>query len=152
VEMSPITWLLVLQFMTASGQQQLASVERGGLFEAAYKRGEAEADKEWEAGKATLFMCGLPWEFGSLLDEETGLPLKPITGCVVDGETLGRVSGHNQRIRQFIAKGGVPKNTFKGWEKELLDLKNYFRRLIKTQEPFHRRLGTEWVWFCHPST
>ena len=91
-----------------------------------------EADRELEQGRATLYTYGLRLG-GDNLDRETGLPFEPIAACVVDDSIFGRADGHNARIKEHIAAHGLPANSFKRWEKEILDLKGYVATRLETE-------------------
>jgi hypothetical protein len=111
--------------------------------EAAVAKGRAEADAELNSGKASIWVYGhIPIEqlFFEHLDRETGLYHSGF-GCVVDGEIIGRVEGHNARIAEHIRKHGPPKNSFKPWEKELFGLKEYFESRCRTGAPTRLTVG-----------
>ena len=132
--------VLVLQFAVISGQQQPADAQHGSEYDAAYKKGIFEADKEWEAGEATIYVYGTR-ELGEFIHRNTGLRYKAIAGCVADEAIEARAAGHNQRIKELITNRGLPKNSFKPWEKELFDLKSYYDVRIKTEKPFRLTVG-----------
>jgi hypothetical protein len=110
-------------------------------YDKAYKAGVVEADEELKSGTATLYGHGLRRLDAPLLDRTTGLPIELIAGCVVDSSILGRAAGHNKRIEEFIAKRGLPTNSFKRWEKDLFDLKGYYEKRSKTENPERLRIG-----------
>ncbi len=127
--------LLAIHCGTAAGQEASGVIlTYTGDYEAGYKKGVAEADRELKAGKATFYTYGLR-ELGELLDRKTGLPYEPIAGCVVDDEIHGRADGHNERIREYIAEQGLPSNSFKRWENGLFNLKEYYEWQTKTEKP-----------------
>ncbi len=99
-------------------------------YHAAYRKGRAEADRELEQGRATIYTYGLRRD-GENLDRKTGLPCQAIAGCVVGSTSRGRADGHNARIEEHIKAHGLPANSFKRWEKELLDLKGYIAVRLK---------------------
>jgi hypothetical protein len=105
-----------------------------GDTRAAYELGIAEADKEIQEGKATIYTYGLR-RHPEFIDRETGLPYEIIAGCVVDRELLARARGHNDTIRKYIEGRGLPNKSFKRWDKELFDLKGYYETRIKTHQP-----------------
>ncbi len=93
-------------------------------YHAGYEKGRKEADAELAAGGATMYAFGL---LHDSLDRETGLLYKAIAGCVVDDQIRGRASGHNDRIAESIKEDGLPRNSFKRWEKELYNLEGTFQ-------------------------
>ena len=101
-------------------------------YRAAYEMGRAEADREFDRGAATLYVYGLP---GESLDRATGLRFKAISGCMVDDAILGRAAGHNDRIAESIKARGLPRNSYKRWEKELFDLLGSFSARGRLVEP-----------------
>ena len=101
-------------------------------YRAAYTQGRAEADRELKNEAATIYSYGL-MNFCQNLDRETGLPYCGL-GCKIDDEILGRVYGHNDRIREYIKDHGVPKNSFKQWEKGLFGLEDYFKSRRKHEK------------------
>ena len=102
-------------------------IKPGADYQKGYHAGRAEADEQLIAGKATLYTYGLRrHDEIEFLDRETGLPFEPVAGCVVNETIHGRAAGHNDRIREFIAERGLPRNSFKRWEKDLFDLKGYY--------------------------
>lgn len=104
-------------------------------YQAGYKQGRAEADRELERQEATIYTAGLPEKPGEEnLDQETGL-LYSNFGCVVDNELLGRIAGHNDRIKESIQLHGLPKNSFKPWEKELFGLEDHVAARRKSEKP-----------------
>jgi hypothetical protein len=102
-------------------------------FLAGVTRGRAEADEEIHSNRATRWNSGMFISI-DMIDRETGLYHSGF-GCVVDDEILGRVEGHNARIAEYIRDHGLPKNSFKPWEKELFGLKEYFEGRSRTDKP-----------------
>jgi hypothetical protein len=74
------------------------------------------------------------------IDRETGLYHVGF-GCVIDDEIIGRVEGHNARIAEYVRDHGPPKNSFKPWEKELFELKEYFEGRSRTEKPIRITVG-----------
>jgi len=104
-------------------------------------KGRAEAETELDLGEATIWTSGL--NVGTdfeLLDRETGLCFRSF-GCVVDDELAGRMEGHNKRIAEYVRGHGLPKYSFKPWEKELFGLKKYFEGRCRTQKPARLTAG-----------
>jgi hypothetical protein len=109
--------------------------------EASFAKGRAEADAELSSGTASIWVYGNPLRrLFEPLDRETGHYYSGF-GCVVDGEIIGRVEGHNARIAEYIRQHGPPKNSFKPWEKELFGLKTYFEGRIRTERPTRLIVG-----------
>jgi hypothetical protein len=131
--------VLAFHFEAVAAQVAVLLTNRGD-YEAGYKKGVAAADRELKAGKATLFIYGLLEDL-ELLDRETGLPLKPIAGCGANNEIVGRAAGHNKRIREYIAKEGLPSGSFKRWENGLFNLKEYYAWRTKTEKPIRLTPG-----------
>jgi hypothetical protein len=107
----------------------------------AFDMGVKEAEKELRNGTATLMIWGLQRGWFEHLDQETGLPKRPIARCVVGAEIFGREVGHNETIRKSITAHGLPSNSFKKWEKELFDLKGFWGRQMKTTQPIPLHAG-----------
>jgi hypothetical protein len=116
------------------GQDPLDSLKMSDAYKAAYEQGQAEADRELEDQVATIYTYGLPENPFNHLDRETGLPYSGF-GCVVDDKILGRTEGHNDRIMESIKAHGLPKGSFKPWEKELFGLKDYVESRKKRDKP-----------------
>jgi hypothetical protein len=128
-------FLLAIPCTRVAGQERRAVFGNGGNYGSGYRIGVAEADQQLEAGQATIYIYGLR-DGGEFLDRRSGLPLEPIAGCAVDNTILGRASGHNKRIKEFITEKGLPSNSFKKWEKELFDLEGYFEEQTRKKKPF----------------
>ncbi len=104
-------------------------------------RGRAEADGELKSKKAKIWSYGLVVHiFTEPVDRETGLYFTSF-GCSIDDEIIGRVEGHNARIAESIREHGLPKNSFKPWEKELFGLAEYFERRSRTAKPTRLTVG-----------
>ena len=73
-------------------------------YQQGYRAGRTEAEAEWAAGTPSYYITG-DGSYGLIgeLDPETGLPCKPIAGCIVDDHIWGREEGHNRRIRELLA-------------------------------------------------
>jgi len=105
-----------------------------------YKIGAAEADIELNEGTATVYAYGLR-DLLEFLNRETGLPYQFVAGCVVNREIEARTAGHNDRIRKYIAERGLPRNSFKRWDKELFDLNGYYKARLGTETAQSLALG-----------
>jgi hypothetical protein len=103
-------------------------------FKEYYMLGQAEADSEIAMGEATIYVYGFMSSYINL-NKETGLPNRAIAGCVIDMSIRARSEGHNDRIRQYIEENGVPSYSRKKWERELYDLKAYFKERTKKENP-----------------
>ncbi|HEV3166295.1 MAG TPA: hypothetical protein VGZ22_19880 [Isosphaeraceae bacterium] len=92
-----------------------------------YVSGWWEAERELRQGKASIYQIG-GLRMGDIcnLDQDTGLPIVMVCGCVIARGDEERVQGHNDHIEQYITWHGLPENTFKPWEKELFNLKSCF--------------------------
>ncbi len=103
-------------------------------YQEAYQKGRAEADQQLKDQCATIYAIG--GGFGPVegLDRGTGLRYQWF-GCGVSGEILGRIDGHNDRIREFIKENGYPKYSYKPWEKVLFGLKAYTESRRKAVTP-----------------
>jgi len=60
------------------------------------------------------------------VDQNTGLPVVRVSGCVIQVGDDERIEGHNDHVAQYIRWHGLPKNTLKPWEKELFNLARFF--------------------------
>jgi hypothetical protein len=102
---------------------------------AAVAKGRAEAEEELKENKARIWTFGLNHSLlVEHLDRESGLYYSSF-GCVIDDDIVGRVKGHNARIAESIRDNGVPKNSFKPWDKELFGLAQYFEIRSRTEKP-----------------
>ena len=125
--------LMALCVGTIRGQEPAKPARHSDEYQAAYKQGRAEADRELKDQTATIYSYGLPESLFESLDRDTGLRWRQF-GCVVNDTILGRVNGHNDRIMESIKAHGVPKNSFKPWEKELFGLEDYFKSRRKHEK------------------
>lgn len=116
------------------GQDPFESMRKGKEYRAGYREGQAEADREFRDQRPTLYTAGLRESWFDNLDRETGLPYCNF-GCVVDDRLMGRVEGHNDQIRESIKAHGLPKGSFKPWEKELFGLRAYVESRRKREKP-----------------
>jgi hypothetical protein len=92
-----------------------------------YAEGWWGAEREIWRGEATIYsLGGLIMGDVCLVDKDTGLPIRLITGCVIGPGDRERVQGHNDHIEQYIRWHGLPDNTLKPWLKDLFDLKRLF--------------------------
>jgi hypothetical protein len=86
-----------------------------------YAAGWWDAEQEIWRGEATIYsLGGLIMGDLCLVDRDTGLPIRLITGCVIWPGAVERAKGHNDRIKQYIRWHGLPDNTLKQWVDELL--------------------------------
>src|SRR5262249_15348921 len=131
-------FLLVLLQGIAAGQETEAILLTKGekATEAAYKRGVAEAEKELKEDRATIYEYGMrsTW-LTEHMNRRTGLPYKAIAGCEGDGESLAVAEAHNKPIDDYIAKQGLPANSFKPWDKDLFALRAFHESRSKTAPP-----------------
>ncbi len=71
-----------------------------------YAQGVAEATSEISSNTLTIYMYGthpVPTPT-DLNDDQTGLPIKFIAGCIVSDNDMGRAEGHNMTIREHLSK------------------------------------------------
>jgi len=136
------TLLLISTVLLAAGavRQEDNPFASTKEYKEAHKKGVEAAEAELKEGRATLYTYGLRMGFENL-DRKTGLPYKTIAGCVVDSQIMGRASGHNDRISAYINTHGLPPNSFKEHEGALFDLKGFFDRESKAQEPSRLKAG-----------
>ena len=74
-------------------------------YKEAFKKGIEEAKVEIKNGNLTIYYIGMSFatpKNGGLLNDETGLPYKVISGCVVTPRIIGRADGHNQTIIKYL--------------------------------------------------
>jgi hypothetical protein len=109
-------------------------------YREAYKQGAAEAEQEIKKGVVTLYTFGLRTLFENL-DKDTGLPIQAIAGCVIDDGIIGRRAGHDDAVTAHIKLHGLPPNSFKRWEKDIFELKEFFDRESKTTPPTRLKDG-----------
>lgn len=79
----------------------------------ARKIGIAEADVQWQQGRAVIYVFGR--RAGGTVDENTGLPFNSIAGCIVDDGVLAGTKAHNERIQTLISNHGLPSYSRKPW-------------------------------------
>jgi hypothetical protein len=129
-----------LDLLRTIDSQAVSEPTRRLTYRAAYEAGRKEADAELAAGQATIYRYG--WvRITEEMDRETGLPFRTIAGCVVDDEIIGRHDGHNARITESVKARGLPRNSFKSWEKELYHLRDTFEARAKSESPHRLTLG-----------
>lgn len=138
---SVIVLVLSLAWVGSVRGQSLRDVMRGASdykgnrqYQAAYQKGRAEADQQLKDQCATIYTLGFGVWPAAGLDRGTGLPCS-LLGCMMSDEILGRVDGHNDRIRESIKEHGYPKYSYKPWEKELFGLKAYTESRRKLVRP-----------------
>ena len=93
-------------------------------YREAYEQGRRDAEVALEDGTPAFLSYGLRAPDG-MLDEESGLPFEAIAGCDAGDDILGRAAGNNDCVRASIAKNGLPRGSFKAWEKEIGDLEAF---------------------------
>ena len=76
-------------------------------------QGRMEADQQAKAGNLSIYTFGFVSSPG--VDPETHLPTDQVGGCPMTAFDLGRVMGHNERIRQIVASA-----TKKGYLESLI--------------------------------
>lgn len=103
-------------------------------YKNAYQKGRAEADQQLRDQCATIYVMGSGMGPVDSLDRETGLRYYRL-GCMISDDILGRIDGHNDRIREFIKKSGYPNYSYKPWEKVLFGLKAYTESRRKAVRP-----------------
>ena len=136
-------FVIAVSCAAALCQERPRASQEADDFNAGYRIGVKEADDELKGDRATIYEVGLRME-GEFLDQSTGLPCTSL-GCGGTNRDAGRVEGHNKRIEQFIADHGLPNNSFKKWEKELFDLKDYIAKRQKSEKPIPLKLGSSAV-------
>jgi hypothetical protein len=102
-----------------------------------YAAGWWEAERELWRGEATIYrsLLGIGMGDACYIDRDTGLPIRGLSCCVRRAGDSERVMGHNDHIAQYICWHGLPTNTLKPWEKDLLDLYHYFDNRSRTDAP-----------------
>ncbi len=104
-------------------------------YQQAYDQGRAKFTQELAEGDANVEVLGGDSAVG--FDEESGLPQVFVNADVMDKLTAGRVAGHNDALHEYIDQYGLPANSRKKWEKDLLHLSDYFQRRSREQTPAH---------------
>ena len=75
-------------------------------FRKGYAQGVAEAKSAISSNTLTIYMYGthpVPTP-KDLKDDETGLPITFIAGCIVSDNDMGRAEGYNTTIREYLRK------------------------------------------------
>jgi hypothetical protein len=98
-----------------------------------YVSGWWDAERELWRGDATMYSLG-GLIMGDIcnVDEDTGLPIHFVSGCVIYEGDRERVQGHNDRINHYIRWHKLPKNTLQPCKQELFNLKAYFEGHTRT--------------------
>ncbi len=120
-------------------QDPFRPTEKSKEYLEAYERGREEAEQELTKESATIYSFGRV-DYSDNLDEESGLFYSNL-GCRVDDKIKGLFYGYNDRIAEYIKAHGVPRNSFKPWEKELLGLNDYFETRRENEKPGVLRAG-----------
>jgi hypothetical protein len=98
----------------------------------AYREGWDAAETSLRANDACIHLSG-GLRISSLnVDTATGLPLRGNFTCIVDDHIMAYSEGHNDRIRLYIDRHGLPGNSKKPWLSLILDPKDYFRSVSKS--------------------
>jgi hypothetical protein len=117
--------IMIAVAVLGTGAWAFAEYQRNGLY---YAAGWWAAECELWRGEATIYTLFTRIGLADTcnIDRGTGLPVRGLSCCrhvIGDSE---RVKGHNDHIAQYIRWNGLPRNTFKPWVRELLDLYHYF--------------------------
>ncbi len=115
--------MMILVAVMGLGTWVFARFEHSQMY---YAAGWWNAECELWQGIATIYALGLRLGDICNVDQATGLPIQSVSGCVIGQGDFERVKGHNDHIEQYIRWHGLPQNTFKPWERELLSLKRCF--------------------------
>jgi hypothetical protein len=80
--------------------------KKSAEYRRGYAQGAAEAKAEISSNAPTFYASGthpvpVPKDFK---DDETGLPITFIAGCLVNDADMGRQDGHNTAIREYLKK------------------------------------------------
>lgn len=97
-----------------------AEEARSQQYREARAAGVAEAEADLAAAVPCLLTFGMPLP-GPALDVETGLPLRPIAGCLVDDGILGRAEGYNATVRGALAQHGALRGSLSPWRELIVD-------------------------------
>ena len=108
-----------------------------------YLAGWWDAECQLWQGRATIDGGGspvrLPFGF-CYIDKETGLTIVLRVFGFQEGDRE-RSQGHDEHIRQYVAWNGLPRNSFKPWEKELFSLKPWFTERSRSNPPIRLIAG-----------
>jgi hypothetical protein len=80
--------------------------KKSAEYRKAYAQGVIEAEAEISANSPTIYASGthaVPVP-ENLKDDETGLPVKYIAGCILTDSEMGRQDGHNKTVLEHIKK------------------------------------------------
>jgi len=127
--------MMIAVAVAGAGTWAFAQYKRGWTY---YASGWWDAECELWQGKATIYGgCGGRIFLDDIccIDQDTGLPLSHVLGCVIYEGDRERVQGHNDHVAQYIRWHGLPKNTLKPWEEELFQLKRFFDVRWRTDAP-----------------
>ena len=116
--------MMMLIAVLGVGTWAFARIDRSQSY---YAAGWWNAECELWQGNATIYgLGGMPIGNFCGVDQNTGLPIYHISGCVIGERDLERIEGHNDHIAQYVRWHGLPKNTLRPWEKVLFNLKRFF--------------------------
>ncbi len=109
-------------------------------LQTAYDQGRLEFQTELAQGRPTVEIYG---DEGATpgFDEETGLPQVVVPKDDMNPTLAGRVSGHNDALREYIEQSGLPAASRKKWEGEILHPGRYFNDQMRGESPL--RLATD---------
>ncbi|MBE9126498.1 MULTISPECIES: carboxypeptidase-like regulatory domain-containing protein [unclassified Coleofasciculus] len=138
-----------------SSDEAIAESVKPKDYQSAYQNGRREAEANIANGKPSIYTVGLREPGGTAVDQETGLPVVAIAGCIVDDSILGRRDGYNDRIREWVATqppvdSSEQEDNSRSQESELST--GVEGRSISTTMPGAIPVGVEWVTpIVHPS-
>lgn len=114
-----------------------------------YIKGWWEAERELWRGDATVYTGGRIELFClddlCAFDRDTGLVFRSVYLCKPSQDDFALIQGHNDHIAQYIRSNGLPKNSLKPWNAELVDLKQFFDRRSPIQSPKRLAAGGPWL-------
>lgn len=121
----PVWLLALLSLACADAHSAGPATPPVDPYPAAYDAGRAEVEAELAQRDAKWLRVRESdgYDAQSGLDRETGLPWVAVDPA--DPATPGRVAGHNEALREYAQKYGLPETTRQPWEKELFDLRAY---------------------------
>ncbi len=90
----------------ATPNENIAETNRSTEYQIGYAQGRREAQENIAQGKPSIYTVGKPG--GSTVDQQTGLPLVSIAGCLVDDSIIGRKNGYNDQMKEWAAAQSYP--------------------------------------------
>jgi len=126
-----ISWMMIAVAALGVASWAFARYQRWNDYDSGWWEAECEL---WR-GEVTIYksegltpgdICSKMRNHICRIDQDTGLPVERIGGCLSEVGDDERTKGHNDHVAQYIRWHGLPKNTLKPWISELFNLARFF--------------------------